>query len=102
MIKKQRGYSAAGSGISQIGQIAFLVHQVSFLSQYLGVTGAATAVSITAGASIAGRLFLGTFVDRCDKLIKRELTSYASNLQRPKVLYALLRRFSSNRHLYRR
>jgi MFS family permease len=49
------------------GQIAFLVHQVSFLSHYLGITGAATAVSITAGASIAGRLFLGTIVDRCDK-----------------------------------
>ena len=49
------------------GQIAFLVHQVSFLSQYLGTAGAATAVSITASASIAGRLFLGTFVDRCDK-----------------------------------
>jgi MFS family permease len=49
------------------GQIAFLVHQVSFLSLYLGVTGAATAVSITAGASIAGRLILGTIVDRYDK-----------------------------------
>ncbi len=49
------------------GQIAFLVHQVSFLSHYLGVAGAATAVSITAGASIAGRLFLGTIVDRSDK-----------------------------------
>lgn len=49
------------------GQIAFLVHQVSFLSPYLGVGGAATAVSITAGASIIGRLILGTFVDRCDK-----------------------------------
>ena len=49
------------------GQIAFLVHQVSFLSQYLGVSGAATAVSVTAAASIVGRLFLGTFVDRCDK-----------------------------------
>lgn len=49
------------------GQIAFLVHQVSFLSQYLGVTGAGTAVSVTAAASIVGRLFLGTFVDRCDK-----------------------------------
>jgi len=49
------------------GQIAFLVHQVSFLSPYLGVSGAATAVSVTAGASIIGRLFLGTFVDRCDK-----------------------------------
>jgi MFS family permease len=49
------------------GQIAFLVHQISFLSQYLGISGAATAVSITAGASIIGRLWLGTFVDRCDK-----------------------------------
>lgn len=48
------------------GQIAFLVHQISFLSRYLGVSGAATAVSITAGASIIGRLWLGTFVDRCD------------------------------------
>ncbi len=49
------------------GQIAFLVHQVSFLSHFLGVTGAATAVSITAGASIVGRLFLGTIADRSDK-----------------------------------
>jgi MFS family permease len=49
------------------GQIAFLVHQVSFLSQYLGVSGAAAAVSVTAGASIIGRLWLGTFVDRLDK-----------------------------------
>ena len=49
------------------GQIAFLMHQISFLSQYLGVSGAATAVSITAGASIIGRLWLGLFVDRCDK-----------------------------------
>jgi MFS family permease len=49
------------------GQIAFLVHQVSFLSWYLGITGAATAVSVTAGASMIGRLFLGTFVDQCDK-----------------------------------
>jgi predicted MFS family arabinose efflux permease len=49
------------------GQIAFLVHQISFLSRYLGISGAATAVSLTAGASIIGRLWLGTFVDRCDK-----------------------------------
>lgn len=49
------------------GQIAYLVHQISFLGQYLGPQKAATAVSITAGASIAGRLALGTFVDRCDK-----------------------------------
>jgi MFS family permease len=49
------------------GQIAFLVHQVSFLSETLGAKGAATAVSITAGASIIGRLFLGSLADRSDK-----------------------------------
>ncbi len=49
------------------GQIAFLVHQISFLSQFLGTSGAATAVSVTTGASIVGRLWLGTFVDRYDK-----------------------------------
>jgi len=49
------------------GQIAFLIHQVSFLSQTLGRPGAAAAVSITASASIAGRLTLGTVVDRYDK-----------------------------------
>jgi MFS family permease len=49
------------------GQIAFLVHQVSFISHYLGFSGAAKVVSVTAAASIFGRLLLGTFVDRCDK-----------------------------------
>lgn len=49
------------------GQIAFLVHQVSFLSRTLGSSGAATAVSLTAGASIIGRLFLGSIADRSDK-----------------------------------
>ncbi|MBU2644741.1 MFS transporter [bacterium] len=48
-------------------QMAFLVHQVSFLSIYLGNMGAAAAVSITTAASIIGRLSLGTFVDRFDK-----------------------------------
>jgi len=49
------------------GQVAFMMHQVSFLSQYLGVNGAATAVGVTAAASILGRLILGIFVDRIDK-----------------------------------
>lgn len=48
-------------------QIAFLMHQISFLSQFLGLAGAASAVSITAGASTAGRLFLGSIADRYDK-----------------------------------
>ncbi len=49
------------------GQNAFLVHQVSFLSETLGAAGAALAVSITTGASIIGRLFLGPLADRSDK-----------------------------------
>jgi sugar phosphate permease len=49
------------------GQIAYLIHQISFIGQYLGPQKAAMAVSITAAASITGRLILGTFVDRCDK-----------------------------------
>lgn len=48
-------------------QIAFLMHQISFLSQFLGLAGAASAVSITAGASTAGRLLLGSIADRYDK-----------------------------------
>ena len=48
-------------------QVAYLMHQISFLSQTLGASGAASAVSLTAGASIAGRLALGTLVDRIDK-----------------------------------
>jgi sugar phosphate permease len=53
--------------LAMIGQVAYLVHQVSFLSATLGMAGAATAVSITAAASIAGRLCMGLFVDRLDK-----------------------------------
>lgn len=48
-------------------QIAFLVHQISFLSKYLGTQHAAATVSITSGASILGRFVLGFFVDRMDK-----------------------------------
>lgn len=49
------------------GQIAYLVHQVSFLAQYLGNQQAAATVSITTGASIMGRIVIGNFVDRMDK-----------------------------------
>jgi MFS family permease len=53
--------------LSMTGQVAYLIHQMSFLSQTLGRTGAASAVSITAGASIIGRLLLGTVIDRMEK-----------------------------------
>ena len=50
--------------LAMCGQMAFLIHQVSFLKQYLGPNGAALAISLTATASIVGRLALGTVVDR--------------------------------------
>ena len=53
--------------LAMTGQVAYLVHQMSFLSETLGLAGAASAVSITAGASIAGRLSLGSVIDRLDK-----------------------------------
>jgi MFS family permease len=48
-------------------QVSYLVHQVSFLSKFLGLAGAASAVSITAAASVVGRLSMGAFIDRLDK-----------------------------------
>ena len=53
--------------LAMICQVAYLVHQISFLSRSLGLAGAATAVSLTAAASIAGRLILGVFIDPLDK-----------------------------------
>ncbi len=53
--------------LAMTGQLAFLVHQISFLSLSLGAAGAAKAVSVTTGASIISRLFLGSIADRFDK-----------------------------------
>lgn len=53
--------------LAMVCQVAYLVHQISFLSKSLGLAGAASAVSLTAAASIAGRLLLGVFIDPLDK-----------------------------------
>jgi MFS family permease len=53
--------------LAMIGQNAYLVHQVSFLTQTLGAMKAASVVSMTTGASIIGRLFLGPLADRYEK-----------------------------------
>ena len=50
-------------------QVAFMIHQVSFVSSILGTAGAATAVGLTSGASFFGRFLVGSFVDRADKRI---------------------------------
>jgi len=53
--------------LAMAGQVAYLMHQVSFLSLTLGRSGAAMAVSATTAASIVGRLVLGVVVDRYPK-----------------------------------
>lgn len=58
---------AIGFLFALCGQMAFLIHQISFLSKYLGVKEASWIVSITALASVIGRLALGSFVDRLNK-----------------------------------
>jgi MFS family permease len=50
-----------------IGQTGYLMHQISFLREEIGTSAAALAVSVTAGASICGRLAVGSFADRLDK-----------------------------------
>lgn len=53
--------------LSLASQLAYLVHQVSFLSRYFGHQQAAATVSITTGAAILARFVLGFFIDRLDK-----------------------------------
>ena len=60
------------------GQIAFMIHEVSFLSPSLGAAGAATAVSLTSGTSFLARFLVGSFVDRADK---RRLAAFCFLLQ---------------------
>jgi len=48
-------------------QMAFMIHQISFLGQYLGTARASLTISLASAASIAGRLLIGTIVDRVDK-----------------------------------
>ena len=52
-----------GLGVQQ----GFLLHQLSFLGGEIGTGAAATVLSVTTGASVIGRLALGTVSDRLDK-----------------------------------
>jgi MFS family permease len=48
-------------------QVGFIVHQVAFLLPRLGNQGAGIAIAATAMAAMAGRLVLGTVIDRLDQ-----------------------------------
>ncbi|MBS0560191.1 MAG: MFS transporter [Proteobacteria bacterium] len=53
--------------LALMAQVGFIVHMVAFVSPVLGGPGTALAVSLTAAAAMAGRLGLGTVVDRLDQ-----------------------------------
>ncbi len=53
--------------LALMGQVAYLVHQVSFLSPLLGLAGAGFAVAITTTAGVVGRFALGGVGDRIPK-----------------------------------
>jgi MFS family permease len=57
----------AAFGLGLAAQQAFLLHQISYLSEEFGRATASTVLAVTAGASIIGRLALGTVSDRLDK-----------------------------------
>jgi MFS family permease len=77
------------------GQITFMIHEISFLSPFLGPAGAATAVSFTSIASFCGRFLVGSFVDRADKrrvaavcfLLQGVAVFTASHSTQPLILY---------------
>ncbi len=82
--------------LAQGAQISFLIHQIPFLSQYMDPVKAGFVVSITTGASMLGRSFLGLFVDRYDKrytvmiciLLQAAVVSAMAFNQSLPVLYA--------------
>jgi MFS family permease len=53
--------------LTLLGQVAYLVHQVSFLSGTLGLAGAGFAVAITTTAGVVGRFAMGGVGDRVSK-----------------------------------
>ena len=53
--------------LTLLGQVAYLIHQVSFLSPRLGLPGAGLAVGATATAGLLGRFLLGSVGDRLPK-----------------------------------
>jgi MFS family permease len=50
--------------LALMGQVAYLVHQVSFLSGLVGLSGAGLAVAITTTAGVTGRFGMGWIGDR--------------------------------------
>jgi MFS family permease len=69
-------------------QVGFIVHQVAFLLPRLGTEGAGIAIAGTAMAAMAGRLALGTVVDRLNQRVVAA-ASFASQAAALALMLAL-------------
>ena len=69
-------------------QVGFIVHQVAFLLPRLGNQGAGIAIAATALAAMAGRLVLGTVIDRVDQRLV-SAASFASQAAGLALMLAL-------------
>jgi MFS family permease len=53
--------------LGMMAQVGFLTHQFSYLSPILGTTAAGWLVSLTTFSAVAGRVAMGSFVDKIDR-----------------------------------
>jgi sugar phosphate permease len=82
--------------LALMGQVAYLVHQVSFLSPLLGLSGAGLAVAVTTTAGVIGRFGLGWIGDRVSKrriavgccLLQATAFLISTGSEHPLTLYA--------------
>ena len=87
LLRSFRFWSIAGAfAIVWVTQTAFLTHEINIFAPVLGTSGAATAVAATTLAAVAGRLAMGSVVDRLDK----RLTTALSVVSQAAALVALV------------
>jgi MFS family permease len=82
---------SAPFALALAAQVGFLVHLVAFLLPHLGASGAATALAISAGAAMGGRIALGLIVDRLNQR-RASALSFASQAAALGLMLALTAR----------
>ncbi|MFT4096763.1 MAG: MFS transporter [Rhodoblastus sp.] len=86
LLRSFRFWSIAGPfAVVWVTQTAFLTHEINIFAPAVGTAGAAGAVAATTFAAVAGRLVMGSFVDRLDK----RLTTALSVVSQAAALVAL-------------
>jgi MFS family permease len=68
MLRSRRFKTVAiAFALGMTAQVAFLTHQVAYLSPIIGTAAAGWAVSLTTSAAVVGRIGTGFFVDRVNR-----------------------------------